>query len=89
MKALLTILALVLLLALPTSQALCTFYNYSWENCGTILGSYGNIVGPGAVSGVQIGSMGSSLPWYQCPGAADGSIYLHVAEDPHSGTPQA
>jgi hypothetical protein len=87
MKALLTTLMLVLLLALPASQALCECYG--WENCGTILGKYGNLVGPGAVGGPQIGSMGSTLPWYVCPGPAEGSVYLHVAEDPHSSTPQA
>ncbi len=89
MKVLFTTLALVLLLALSASQALCTSYNYSWENCGTILGKYGNLVGPGAVAGTQVGQMGPSLPWYMCTGPADGTVYLHVAEDPHYSTPQA
>ena len=34
--------------------------NYSWENGGTILGSYGNLVDATNVSGPQTGSQGSS-----------------------------
>jgi hypothetical protein len=88
MKILLTVIAITLLAAAPaaaTDQCCC----FSWENCGTILGYYGNLVGPGAVSGAQSGSQGSTLPGYTCPGPYDGSIYLHVAESPHYGTPQA
>ncbi len=64
--------------------------NYSWEDGGTILGFYGsNLVDASNVSGPQTGSQGSLLPDYTCPGAVDGTYYLHVAEDPHTGTPQA
>ena len=63
--------------------------NYSWEDGGTILGSYGNLCCESNVSGAQVGSQGSALPDYTCPGAVDGTYYLHVAEDPHSSTPQA
>ncbi len=63
--------------------------NYSWENGGTILGSYGNLVDAINVSGAQTGSQGSATPDYTCPGAVDGEKYLHVAEDPHASTPQA
>ncbi len=86
MKKLL-ILAIVVLFATP-ALAVQTL-NYSWEDGGTILGSYGNLVGATNVSGAQTGSQGSTLPDYTCPGAVDGNFYLHVAEDPHSSTPQA
>jgi hypothetical protein len=62
---------------------------YSWEDGGTILSHYGNLVDDTNVTGPQTGSQGSSLPGYTCPGAFDGDSYLHVAEEPHSGTPQA
>ncbi len=86
MKKLL-ILAIVVLFATP-ALAVQTL-NYSWEDGGTILGFYGNLVDDTNVSGAQTGSQGSTLPDYTCPGAVDGNFYLHVAEDPHSGTPQA
>ena len=63
--------------------------NYSWEDGGTILTSYGNLCCESNVSGPQTGSQGSTLPDYTCPGAVAGTYYLHVAEDPHSGTPEA
>lgn len=63
--------------------------NYSWEDGGTTLGGTGNLCCESNVSGVQSGSPGSGLGGsYSCPGAVDGSKYLHVAEDPHSGTPE-
>jgi len=62
---------------------------YSWEDGGTVLSTFGNLVGAANVSGPQTGSQGSTLPDYTCPGAYDGDRYLHVAEDPHSGTPYA
>jgi hypothetical protein len=55
---------------------------------GTILTSYGNLVNPTNVTGVQNGFAGDGIP-YSCPGANTGDRYLHVAEDPHSGTPEA
>ena len=64
--------------------------NYSWEDGGTILGSYGNLVDPTNVTGPQTGMKGDVAPGtWTCPGAYDGDYYLHVAEEPHSGTPQA
>ncbi len=86
MKKLL-IIAIVVLFATP-ALAVQTL-NYSWEDGGTILTSYGNLCCDTNVSGAQTGSQGSTLPDYTCPGAVDGTYYLHVAEDPHSGTPEA
>jgi hypothetical protein len=66
--------------------------NYSWEDGGTLLGSYsfpGGNTFESNVTGAQTGLQGSTLPPYTCPGAVDGVRYLHVAEDPHYGTPQA
>lgn len=65
--------------------------SYSWEDgTGTILGSYGNLVDPTNVTGMQTGSKGDVPPLtWTCPGAYDGDRYLHVAEEPQSGTPQA
>jgi hypothetical protein len=62
--------------------------NYSWEDGGTILTSYGNLVDDTNVSGAQTGddSVGGT---YTCPGAVDGTYYLHVAEEPIGGTPEA
>ena len=63
---------------------------YGWEDgVGTILGSYGNLCCDTNVTGSQTGSQGSGLPDYTCPSANSGDRYLHVAEDPHSGTPEA
>lgn len=81
------VIALVLI-AVP-AFAQTTTYCYSWENGGTILGSYGNLADPVNVSGSQTGSQGSALPDYTCPGAYQGEYYLHVAEDPHASTPYA
>ena len=83
----LVILAIVMLFVTPAfaQQTL----NYSWEDGGTILGSYGNLCCESNVSGAQVGSQGSTLPSYTCPGAVDGTYYLHIAEDPHYSTPQA
>jgi len=61
---------------------------YGWEDGqGTILGSFGNLVDASNVTGVQTGSTGSGS--YTVPGAYSGDRFLHVAEAPHSGTPQA
>lgn len=81
------LIAIMMLIAVPAvaQQTVC----YSWEDGGTILGSYGNLVDAVNVSGPQTGSQGSELPDYTCPGAYDGEYYLHVAEDPHYSTPQA
>lgn len=80
------VIAAVMLFAVP---ALAVTANYSWEDGGTILSSYGNLCCDTNVTGPQTGSQGSTLPDYTCPGAQDGTRYLHVAEDPHSGTPEA
>lgn len=77
------------LAALAAVPALATTVDYGWEDgVGTILSSFGNLVDPTNVTGVQIGKAGS-LPDYTCPGANSGDRYLHVAEEPHDGTPQA
>ena len=90
MKILLTTVALLLLFTVPAWAANQTL-NYSWEDgTGTILGSYGNLVNPTNVTGAQVGSKGDVPPLtWTCPGAYDGTRYLHVAESPHSSTPQA
>jgi hypothetical protein len=67
---------------------------YSWEDGGTVLCTYGsNLVGVANVCGPQNGvyGTGSASPGgstaFVCPGACEGNCYLHVAEDPHTGTP--
>jgi hypothetical protein len=63
---------------------------YGWEDgVGTILGSFGNLVDDTNVSGAQSGSDGSAGGTYGPSGPNSGTYYLHVAEEPHSGTPQA
>jgi len=85
MKALLLLSALALIAAPAYALTEC----YSWEDGGTVLGGT-LIVDPLNVSGVQNGLCGTAgTGSYTCPGAYDGEYYLHVAEDPHSGTPQA
>jgi len=64
--------------------------SYSWEDgTSTILGSYGNLVDPTNVTGMQTGQSGLPGTSYSCPGAYDGMYYLHVAEETHYSTPQA
>lgn len=64
--------------------------SYSWEDgTGTIMGSYGNLVDDTNVSGPQSGQNGLPGTTLDCPGPADGTYYLHVAEETHSGTPYA
>ena len=75
-------LAGILVMALVAAPAMGA--TYSWEDGGTILGWYGNLVDPTNVTGSQAGSGGGAGP-YTCPGANSGDRYLHVAEDPHSG----
>ncbi|MBD3367722.1 MAG: hypothetical protein GF405_06065 [Candidatus Eisenbacteria bacterium] len=78
--------ALAVLFIAPAAfaqQTLC----YGWEDGGTILGSYGNLVDPTNVSGPQAGEYAGTS--FTCPGPNSGTYYLHVAEDPHDGTPQA
>ncbi|MCK4343280.1 MAG: PEP-CTERM sorting domain-containing protein [Phycisphaerae bacterium] len=86
MKKLSIILGVAVLIATPAFAANTVFY--SWEDGGTILGSYGNLVDPTNVTGAQVGQAGDQ-PDYTCPGACSGTYYLHVAEEPQSGTPQA
>ena len=50
---------------------------YSWEDGGTILGSYGNLANP-----ANVGSTNGIDPH-------DGDYMLTVSEDPIDGTPQA
>jgi hypothetical protein len=64
--------------------------SYSWEDgVATLLGSYGNLVDPTNVTGMQNGQVGLPGTSYSCPGAFDGMYYLHVAEETHSSTPQS
>lgn len=86
------VIAVALLCVTPAFavQNLC----YSWEDGGTVLCTYGaNCVGVANVSGAQSGvyGVGSTAPGtsaaFTCPGACEGTGYLHVAEDPHTGTP--
>mgnify|MGYP001224548415 CR=1 FL=1 len=51
--------------------------SYSWEDGGTILGSYGNVSNP-----QNVGITGSVSPY-------EGSAMLSVSESPLDGTPQA
>jgi hypothetical protein len=82
----LILLAVLSLVAVPAAaQVSCC---YSWEDGGTILGSYGNLVDDTNVTGSQTGQ-DSEGGTYTCPGAYDGDSYLHVAEEPIGGTPQA
>jgi hypothetical protein len=83
------VVAVAALIAAPAyGQITCC---YGWEDGGTILGYYGdNLVGPTNVSGPQSGLCGGCPGGtYNCPGAYEGNSYLHVAEEPHTGTPQA
>jgi len=82
-----SLIATAIVLATPQAHALQTV-DYGWEDgVGTVLGSFGNLVDATNVSGGQIGSSGTGT--YDVPGAHSGSRFLHVAEAPHSGTPQA
>ena len=82
----LLVIAAIAIVALPaTAQVTCC---YSWEDGGTVLGSYGvNAIDFTNVTGSQPGLAGDQGTW-TCPGAYEGDNYLHVAESPHSGTPQ-
>ena len=51
--------------------------SYSWENGGTILGSYGNLSNP-----QNVGTTNGIDPY-------DGSAMLSISESPLGGTPQA
>ena len=80
--------ALIAMLCLAAVPAAAQFTcSYSWEDGGTIISSYGNVVNPTNVTGPQMGQAGDQGTW-NCPGAYSGDNYLHVAESPHSSTPQ-
>lgn len=85
----LLLIGLVLLLAVPVVAV--QNVSYSWEDGGTTLCNYGaNLVGVANVSGPQAGIYYTAAGVYSSfttPGACDGNSYLHVAEDPHTGTP--
>ncbi len=86
MKALTGVMVVALLVVAGSAQGA----TYSWEDgSGTILGSFGNLVDDTNVSGPQSGSDGSVAGTYGPGGPNSGTYYLHVAEDPHSSTPQA
>lgn len=82
-------LCLAMAALVPANAQTVVDRSYGWEDgVGTILGKYGNVVDPTNVTGEQAGVAGSA-PDYTCPGAQEGNQYLHVAEQPHSGTPEA
>jgi hypothetical protein len=88
MEASMRYIALIAVLCIAAAPAAAQVtLTYSWEDGGTVLGTFGNAVEILNVTGEQTGSQGSALPDYTCPGAYDGDRYLHFAEDPHSGTP--
>lgn len=82
-----SLIATAVILSATQAHAIQTV-EYGWEDgVGTILGSFGNLADPSNVSGPQTGSNGTGS--YGVTGAHSGTQFLHVAEDPHSGTPQA
>jgi hypothetical protein len=85
MRAIVAIAALAVFALPAAAQIQCC---YSWEDGGTVLGTYGaNAVDCTNVTGLQVGVQGTA-GGVTVAGAYDGDYYLHVAEDPHSGTPQ-
>lgn len=71
MRALVIVAALSLLALPAAAQITCC---YSWEDGGTILGSYGaNLVDATNVTGIQVGVQGSAVG-ITCPGANDGLV---------------
>jgi len=81
-----SLIATAILLAASQAHAIQTV-EYGWEDgVGTVLGSFGNLVDATNVSGEQLGSSGTGT--YSVAGAHSGIRFLHVAEAPHSGTPQ-
>ena len=88
-----TILATFGIMALAVSLSCATLVEYSWEDGGTILGSYGNLVNPTNVAtGSDPGINNVDTPTYD-PALTltprTGSGMLEVMEDPHASTPQA
>lgn len=77
------VLATAVALGLAAAAQAQIIYTYGWENNGTVLGSYGNLVSPTnvATGADPIG------PTTVTPHG--GSAMLQVTESPHSGTPQA
>jgi hypothetical protein len=76
-------------LLLAGSAATAMTVSYGWENGGTILGSFGNLVDPLNVAT-------GSDPWPDPSDGVDltvtpheGAAMLKVTESPHSSTPQA
>lgn len=87
MEAPVKYIAIAVTVLLAVSVAYAETASYSWEDGGTILGYYGNMVNESNVIGVQVGQAGDQGTW-TCPGAYDSYRYLHVAESPHYATPQ-
>lgn len=79
------------ILALAVPAMATQTLSYGWEDgVGTILGFDGNLVDPLNVSGIQNGLTGDCTPpTWSTDGPHSGDRYLHVAEEPHSGTPEA
>lgn len=82
-----TLITALFALSATTAHAIQTV-DYGWEDgSGTILGSFGTLVDAANVSGPQTGGSGTGS--YGVTGAHNGDRFLHIAEAPHSGTPQA
>jgi hypothetical protein len=86
MKKTLCTLSVLALIAAPAFAV--QIVDYSWEDGGTILGSFGNLSAAQNVSGMQDEySDGSVIS--TTGGANSGTNYLMLEERPHDGTPQA
>lgn len=80
--------SLLLLTSAVTSAAQAATLTYGWEDgSGTVLGAFGNVVDATNVTGAQTGSAGGGAS-YSVSGAYSGTHFLHVAEEPQSGTPE-
>ncbi len=79
-----------MLFTASVSQAAVTI-DYSWENGGTILGSFGNLADPQNVSVGSDPGAGSTINYDPALTVTPrtGSGMLQVTESPNGGTPQA
>ena len=84
MKLLSSVIAAGCVLAAATTASAIVTVDYSWEDGGTVLGSFGNVTNPlNVASGTDpYSSVGTVAP-------RSGSAMLQVTEAPHGGTPQA
>jgi hypothetical protein len=82
------LLLVVFAVCLAAPAAYAVTYTFGWEDgVSTSLGVFGNAVNESNVSGAQVGKI-CDIDSIYCPGAYEGTYYYHVAESPHSGTPQ-